>query len=428
MDYTISERLKNAWNAFINRGPTYVPSYSEPGFFYRPDVNRYSFGNERSIIYSVYNRIAVDVASVSIRHVRVNENDEFEENINSTLDNILTLDANMDQTGRALIQDAVMSLFDEGCIAIVPVDTNISPIRRDSFEILNLRVGKIVQWYPSQVAVNLYNERSGQKEQVIVPKHMCAIVQNPFYAVMNEPNSTSKRLIYKLNLLDKMDEQASGGKLDMIIQLPYTLKNETRIEQAERRRKDIEVQLSSSKYGIAYIDGTEKVIQLNRAVENNLLPQIDTLTKQLYSQLGITEEILNGTATEAVMTNYYNRTVEPVLAAICDEMSRKFLTKTARTQGQKIRYFMNPLKLATTEELTRLGEAFIRSEILTPNEMRGYMGLKPSDDPEANELRNRNLNKPEESMMDDPYAYPGMEYVDQDYENGTGVPPGQQYY
>lgn len=432
MDYTISERLKNAWNAFTHRGPTYIPSYSEPSFFYRPDINRHSFGNERSIIYSVYNRIAVDVASVSIRHVRTNEDGEFIENMKSSLDDILALDANMDQTGRAFIQDAVMSLFDDGCIAIVPVDTNINPVHRESFEVLNLRVGNIVQWYPSQVTVNLYNERTGQKEQVTVPKHMCAIVQNPFYSVMNEPNSTSKRLIYKLNLLDRMDEQSSGGKLDMIIQLPYTLRNETRIGQAEKRRKDIEVQLSSSKYGIAYIDGTEKVIQLNRAVENNLLPQIESLTKQLYAQLGITEEILNGTASESVMTNYYNRTVEPVLAAICDEMSRKFLTKTARTQGQSIKYFMNPLKLATTEELTRLGEAFIRSEILTPNEMRGYMGLKPSDDPEANELRNRNLNKPVEpidpmgTINEDPYAYQDKEYVEPDYE--TGEVPDEQYY
>lgn len=400
MDYTFNERLKNAWNAFRSRGPSYIPKYTgEISSYYRPDLNRYNIGNERSIIYSVYNRIALDVASVDIRHDRVGENDQYIETIQSTLNNILTLDANMDQTGRAFIQDIVLSMFDEGSVAVVPVDTSISPINRDSYDILTMRVGKITQWYPSQVQVYLYNDRTGQKEYVLVPKHMCAIIQNPYYAVMNLPNSTAKRLIYKLNILDAIDEQSRGGKLDLIIQLPYVVKSQTRKEQAELRRKEIEMQLTSSKYGIAYTDGTEKVIQLNRSVENNLLPQIQELKKELYSQLGITEEIMNGSASESVMANYYNRTIEPILAAICDEFKRKFLTKTARTQGQSISYTVNPLKLATTDELTKLGEAFTRSEILSSNEVRSFIGFKPVNTPEANELRNKNLNRPVEQEM-----------------------------
>lgn len=413
MDYTINERIRNAWNAFKNRGPSYIPPYNEVSSFYRPDIRRVNIANERSIIYSVYNRIALDAVSADIRHIRVNENDQFQSYISdSTLDNILKLDANIDQTGRAFLQDLIMSMFDEGVVAVVPVNTNIDPNRGLAFEIYTMRVGKIIQWYPSKVKVHLYNDRTGIFEDVIMNKRACAIIQNPFYAVMNQPNSTAKRLINKLNLLDSLDSQASSGKLDMIIQLPYTIKSETQREQAERRRRDIEVQLTSSKYGIAYTDGTEKVIQLNRAVENNLLPQIDALTKQLYSQLGITAEIMNGTATEEVMQNYYNRTIEPLLDAICDEFKRKFLSKTAITQGQSISYMMNPLKLATTPELTKLGEAFTRSEIMTSNEVRGYIGLPPVNTTEANELRNKNLNRP----VDYPLPYE-EELPEEDYYN-----------
>lgn len=388
------ERLQRSWNVFINGDDYKQPvRYEYGGFSYRPDRPRLSRGNERSIVTAVYNRIAIDASAINMQHVRLDENDRFIEVINSGLNNCLTVEANIDQTGRALKQDIVMSMFDEGVVAVVPVDTSINPYKTDSYDIRTLRTGKIKEWYPENVRVELYNERKGRKEEVTLPKTMVAIIENPLYSIMNEPNSTLQRLIRKLNLLDAIDEQAGAGKLDLIIQLPYTIKSESRRAQADRRRKDIEMQLAGTKYGIAYTDATEKITQLNRPIENNLMSQIEYLTKMLYSQLGLTETILDGSADEKTMLNYFNRTIEPILTAISDELARKFLTKTARSQHQAIYFYRDPFKLIPVDQIAEIADKFTRNEIMTSNEIRGLIGMKPSSDPEADELRNKNLNR-----------------------------------
>ena len=393
----IGSRLKHAWNAFTgNRDPTYL--FREDvsgGFSYRPDRVRLTRGNERTIATAIYNRIAIDVSSVSVRHVQLDKEDRFKSYINSGLDNCLSVEANIDQTGRAFMLDAALSLLDEGCIAIVPVETTLNPKNTDSYDITSLRVGKIVEWKPKSVKVNLYNEDIGEKQDIWVAKKMVAIVENPLYAVINERNSTMQRLIRKLSLLDAIDEQSGSGKLDLIIQLPYVIKSETRRQQAENRRKDIEMQLSGSKYGIAYTDGTERITQLNRPVENNLLKQIEYLTSMLYSQLGITQSIMDGTADEKTMLNYNTRTIEPIISAIVDEMKRKFLTKTARTQKKSIMFFSDPFKLVPVEKLADIADKFTRNEILSSNELRQIVGRKPSSDPKADQLINSNLNQPD---------------------------------
>lgn len=387
-------RLKHAWNAFSNRDPTGGYRYNTgPSYYYRPDRPRFSRGNERSIVTSVYNRIALDAASVDIRHVRLDDNKRFVEEVESSLNECLSIEANLDETARAFIHDAIISMFDEGYIALVPIDTTGDPFLSGSYDIQTIRVGKIIEWYPQHVKVRVYNEKTGRKEDLVMLKRVVAIIENPFYAVTNEPNSTLQRLVRKLNLLDAVDEQSSSGKLDLIIQLPYVIKSEARREQAEKRRKDIENQLSGSKYGIAYTDGTEHITQLNRAVENNLMNQVKYLTELLYSQLGITQSILDGTADEKTMLNYQNRTIEPILSAITDEMKRKFLTKTARTQGQSIVFFSNPFKLIPLEKMAEIADKFTRNEIMSPNEIRQITGMKPSGDPSADELRNRNINQ-----------------------------------
>lgn len=387
-----TDRLKNAWNAFMNRDPPY--EYRDIGMVssYRPDRIRLTRGNERSIVTAIYNRIAVDCAAISVIHAKLDENGRYVEEIHSGLDNCLTLEANLDQTGRAMIQDTVMSMFDEGCIAIVPVDTTFNPYVTESYQIRTMRVGKIVQWHPNHIRVRLYNERTGWYEEVTVLKNIAAIIENPLYAIMNEPNSTLQRLIRKLNLLDAIDEQSGSGKLDLIIQLPYVVKSDARRMQAEERRKNIEMQLANTKYGIAYIDNTEHITQLNRSVDNNLMNQIEYLTNMLYSQLGITKEILEGTANEQAMLNYYNRTIEPIMTAITDEMKRKFLTKTARTQGQSIIFYRDPFRLVPTSQIAEMADKFTRNEIMSSNEIRQIVGMKPVDDPKADELRNKNLN------------------------------------
>ena len=397
-----TDRLQHAWNAFLNRDPTY--EFRDHGMIstYKPDRVRFTRGNERSIVTSVYNRIALDVSSIDINHAKLDENGRFKEIIQSGLNECLTLNANIDQTGKAFIQDVVMSMMDEGCVAIVPVDTTINPEVSGSFDIQSLRTGNIIEWRPEFVKVRLYNDRTGQKEDVLLPKKSVAIIENPLYAVINEPNSTMQRLIRKLNLLDVIDEQSGSGKLDLIIQLPYVIKSEARRQQAENRRKDIEMQLAGSKYGIAYTDGTEKITQLNRPAENNLMKQIEYLTSILYSQLGITQSVLDGTADERTMLNYYNRTIEPIISAIIDEMKRKFLTKTARTQNQSIVYFRNPFKLVPINELAEISDKFTRNEIATSNEIRQIIGWKPSDDPGADELRNKNLNQKAEDVQPAP--------------------------
>ena len=397
-----TDRLQHAWNAFLNRDPTY--EFRDHGMIstYKPDRVRFTRGNERSIVTSVYNRIALDVSSIDINHAKLDENGRFKEVIQSGLNECLTLNANIDQTGKAFIQDVVMSMMDEGCVAIVPVDTTTNPTITGSFDINSLRTGNIIEWRPEFVKVRLYNDRTGQKEDVLLPKKSVAIIENPLYAVINEPNSTMQRLIRKLNLLDVIDEQSGSGKLDLIIQLPYVIKSEARRQQAENRRKDIEMQLAGSKYGIAYTDGTEKITQLNRPAENNLMKQIEYLTSMLYSQLGITQSVLDGTADERTMLNYYNRTIEPIISAIIDEMKRKFLTKTARTQNQSIVYFRNPFKLVPINELAEISDKFTRNEIATSNEIRQIIGWKPSDDPGADELRNKNLNQKAEDVQPAP--------------------------
>lgn len=399
MELSVGSRFKNAWNAFRNREPTKVFQDIGYGYSYRPDRFRLTRGNERSIVTSVYNRIALDVAAIDIQHVQLDAEGQFCDVVQSGLNNCLSTEANLDQTGRAFIQDAVMSMMDEGCIAIVPVDTDDDPDDTTGYQILSMRVGRIRDWYPKHIRVELYNEETGRKQDIVVPKSTVAIVENPLYAVINEPNSTMQRLIRKLNLLDAVDEQSSSGKLDLIIQLPYVIKTEARRKQAEKRRKDIEQQLAGSKYGIAYTDSTERITQLNRSLENNLMKQIEYLTSMLYSQLGITQSILDGTADDKTMLNYYNRTIEPIIAAIVDEMKRKFLSKTARSQNKSIKFFRDPFKLVPVADLAEISDKFTRNEIATSNEIRQVIGWKPSDDPKADELRNSNLSQPNESPI-----------------------------
>ena len=391
----ISDRLQHAWNAFMGRDPT--PYYQDIGVgnYVRPDRPRFTRGNERSIATSVYNRISLDVSAINIQHVRLDENDRFKEQIDSGLNRCLTLSANTDQTSRAFVQDVVMSMLDEGCIAIVPIETTIDPKVTDSYDILTMRTAKIVEWYPQHIRVRVYNELIGRQEELTVPKKTGAIVENPLYAVINEPNSTMQRLVRKLGLLDVTDEQTASGKLDLIIQLPYIIKTEARRQQAEERRKNIEMQLAGSKYGIAYTDGTERITQLNRSLENNLMKQIEYLTSMLYSQLGITQSIMDGTADEKTMLNYYSRTIEPIISAIVDEMKRKFLTKTARSQHQSISFFRDPFKLVPVNDIAEIADKFTRNEIMTSNELRQIVGMKPSDDPKADMLVKTNLNQPE---------------------------------
>lgn len=390
------DRIQHSWNAFRNRDPTTSYTDTDVGYSYRPDRVRMTRGNERSIVTSIYNRIAIDVASIDIRHCRLDENNRYMSDMDSKLNNCLTVEANLDQSARAFRQDIVMSMFDEGCVAIVPVDTTINPKVSDSYDIASMRTGKIIEWYPQHVKVNVYNENTGKKEDLVLPKKSVGIVENPLYAIMNEPNSTMQRLIRKLALLDISDEQTASGKLDLIIQLPYIIKSEARRQQADQRRKDIESQLAGSKYGIAYTDGTEHITQLNRSVENNLLKQIETLTATLYSQLGITQEIMDGTADEKTMLNYNNRTIEPIVSAIVDEMKRKFLTKTARSQKQSIVSFHDLFKLVPVNDIAEIADKFTRNEILTSNEIRQIVGMKPSDDPKADQLINSNISQPSE--------------------------------
>lgn len=393
MEMSFGSRLKHAWNAFTGN---IQMNYRDLGmsYPYRADRPRMSRGNERSIVTSVYNRIALDVAALNVQHVRLDENGRFLSVIDDGLNNCLTLEANVDQTARSFIQDVVISMFDEGSVAIVPVDTTTDPNVSGSYDIQSLRVGQILDWYPQYIRTRVYNEQTGRKEDIVVPKSTVAIIENPLYAVINEPNSTMQRLIRKLNLLDVIDEQSGSGKLDLIIQLPYVIKTEAKRQQAENRRKDIENQLSGSKYGIAYTDGTEHITQLNRSVNNNLMSQIEYLTSMLYSQLGITQSILDGTADEKTMLNYNNRTIEPIISAIVDEMKRKFLTKTARSQRQSISFFRDPFKLVPVNEIAEIADKFTRNEIMTSNEIRQVVGMKPSDDPRADELRNKNLSEP----------------------------------
>jgi len=395
MEMTVKSRIKHAWNAFFNRDISNPYNNFSTGSYYRPDRIRLSRGNERSIVTSIFNRISLDVAAIDIKHCRIDENNRYKEDINSHLNNCLSIETNLDQTPRAFIQDIVMSMFDEGCVAIVPVDTTTNPNITNSYDILTMRVGKIVEWYSDRVKVSIYNDNNGIRQEIILPKNIICIIENPLYAVMNEPNSTLQRLMRKLVLLDSVDEQTSSGKLDLIIQLPYVIKSEARKEQANLRRNEIERQLSGSKYGIAYTDGTEKITQLNRPLENNLMKQIEYLTSMLYSQLGITQEILNGTANEEAMLNYYSRTIEPIVSAITDEMKRKFLSKTARSQGQTIMAFRDPFTLVPVSNLAKIADTFTRNEIMTSNEIRQIIGLKPSTDPKADQLLNSNLNHPD---------------------------------
>lgn len=400
MELTLTSRFKRAWNAFTNnRDPTTEIQYPNVnlgvGYVHRPDRVRFSRGNERSIVTSIYNRVAMDVSSIGIKHCRIDKNGRYIEDIKSSLNECLTLEANIDQTARAFMQDVVMSMFDEGTVAIVPVDTSFDPTQSNTFDILSMRTGKILEWYPAHVKVRIYNDRTGQKEDIVLPKKSVAIVDNPLYAVINEPNSTMQRLIRKLNILDAIDEQSGSGKLDLIIQLPYVIKSEARQQQAEQRRKDIEEQLKGP-YGIAYTDGTEKITQLNRPVENNLMKQIEYLTNQLYSQIGMSVSVLDGTADEKAMLNYNNRIIEPIVSAIVDAMKRRFLSKTARTQGQTIMFFRDPFKLVPVENIAEIADKFTRNEILTSNEIRQIIGMKPSNDPKADQLVNSNIAQPKD--------------------------------
>lgn len=400
------DAVKRGWNAFRNRDPT--NDYRDIGssYYTRPDRPRLTRGNERSIVTSVYNRIALDVAGIGIKHCRLDDNDRFLEVIKSGLNTCLNLEANVDQSGRAFMQDIVMSMLDEGCVAIVPVETDKDPNLTDSYDIYSMRTGKVIEWYPRHVKVRLYDDRTGNKKDIVLSKKIVSIVENPLYAVINEPNSTMQRLIRKLSLLDVTDEQTASGKLDLIIQLPYVIKTEARRAQAENRRKDIEMQLAGSKYGIAYTDGTERITQLNRSLENNLLKQVEYLTNLVFSQLGITQSILDGTADEKTMLNYYNRTIEPIISAIVDELKRKFLTKTARSQGQSILYFRDPFKLVPINSIAEIADKFTRNEILTSNEIRQIVGMQPSNDPKADQLINSNISQPEDGMQneqEDPY-------------------------
>lgn len=403
----IFDVLRHSWDVFRNREPTYYNIGSSST--YRPDRTRTFIRNEQSIVTSIYTRIALDVASINIRHCRVDENGRFKEYISSGLDNCLNLEANIDQTGRAFKQDIVESMFGEGVVAIVPVDTTMDPTVTGSYDIQTMRTGKILEWYPEHVKVQLYNQKTGHREELILPKRIVGIIENPMYSIINEPNSTMQRLIRKLTLLDRVDETTSSGKLDMIIQLPYVIKSESRRKEADKRKKDIEEQLKGP-YGIAYVDGTEKIIQLNRPVENNLMKQVEYLRNELYSQLGITQEVLNGTADEQTMLNYNSRTIEPIVSAITDEMTRKFLTKTARSQSQTIMFFRDPFRLVPVNNIAEIADKLTRNEILTSNEIRGVIGFKPSDDPKADKLINSNLNQPD------------GEQTDQTIENEPGEP------
>lgn len=398
MEISFGNRLKHAWNAFFSRDPTHM--YKDVGSSYgrRPDRPRLSRGNERTILTSIFNRIALDVSGIEIKHCRLDDNGRFMEEIDSGLNNCLNLESNIDQTGRSFIQDIVMSMLDEGCVAVVPVDTTLDPKVTQSYDILSMRTGKILEWFPEHVKVRVYNDKTGNKEDIIVPKSTVAIIENPLYTVINEPNSTAQRLKRKLSLLDITDEQTASGKMDLIIQLPYVIKTPARRQQAEERTKEIESQLANSKYGIAYTDGTEKVTQLNRSLENNLLKQVEYWQDMLYSQLGITKEIMNGTADEKTMLNYFNRTVEPIISAIVDEMKRKFLSKTARSQHQSIMFFNDPFKLVPIDNIAEIADKFTRNEILTSNEIRQIIGMKPSSDPKADQLVNSNISQPNDAQ------------------------------
>lgn len=419
MAQSLGDRLKHAWNAFFNKDPTMRNQDLGMSYGYRPDRVRFSRGNERTIVTSIYNRIALDVAAIQIQHVKIDENDRFSEKIKSALNDCFNLSANIDQTGRSFIHDVVISMFDEGVVALVPVETTDDPTITGAFDINSLRTGQIIEWYPQHVKIKVYNEKTGKKEDIVMPKNRVAIIENPLYAVINEPNSTMQRLIRKLSLLDAVDEQSSAGKLDLIIQLPYTIKTETRRQQADTRRKEIETQLTGSKYGIAYTDATERVTQLNRPLENNLLKQIEYLTSMLYGQLGITQSILDGSADEKTMLNYNNRTVEPIVSAIVDELKRKFLTKTARTQGQTILFFRDPFRLVPVNNIAEIADKFTRNEIMTSNEIRQVIGMKPSNDPKADELRNSNISHPaeEEAMLNKPVQ---QEVPTEDQTSGSG--------
>ena len=417
MELSFGDRLKHAFNAFMNRDPT--PNYKDLGYGYssRPDHVRFTRGNERSIVTSVYNRIALDAAAIDIIHCRLDEDDRYNETIDSGLNRCLNLEANIDQTGRSFMQDIVMSMLDEGCVAVVPVDTSLNPNNTSSYDILSMRTGKILEWFPKHVRVRVYNDQTGNKEDILVPKSTVAIIENPLYAVINEPNSTMQRLIKKLSLLDVTDEQTASGKLDLIIQLPYVIKTEARREQAEKRRKDIEMQLAGSKYGIAYTDGTERITQLNRSVENNLMKQVEYLTNLLFSQLGLTQEILNGSADDKTMLNYYNRTIEPIVSAIVGEFKRKFLSKTARSQKQSIMFFRDPFKLVPVNDLAEIADKLTRNEIMSKNEIRQIIGRKPSDDPKADKLINSNITQPDESSNEE-------ESIDENTEEGGKIQNG----
>lgn len=411
------DRLMHSWNAFMNKDPTYSSRDYGIGYSNRPDRPRMTAGNEKTIANSIYNRIAMDVAATNIKHCKVDDNGRYLHEVDSRLNNCLNLEANIDQTGRAFIQDVVISMLDEGVVALVPIDTNINP-NTGSFDILTMRTGKILQWHPQHVKVEVYNEKTGNKEQLMLHKSKVGIVENPLYSVINEPNSTLKRLVRKLSLLDIVDERSSSGKLDLIIQLPYVVKSEARRKQADERRKDIESQLATSAHGIAYTDGTEKITQLNRPVENNLMKQIEYLTNTLYSQLGMTQSVLENTADEQTMLNYYSRTIEPIISAITDELKRKFLSKTARTQSQTIMFFRDPFKLVPINHIAEIADKFTRNEIMTSNEIRQIVGLKPSSDPKADQLRNANLNHPDEKQQ----AEDGFE----EYEEGGTSQNGEE--
>lgn len=411
------DRIKHSWNAFMNKDPTYNYQNIGTSYSYRPDRTRLTRGNERSIVNSIYTRIALDVASIGVKHCRLDENGRFESVIDSNLNNCLTVEANIDQTSRAFLQDIVMSMLDEGSVAIVPVDTTLDPRVTSSYDILSMRTGKIIDWYPSHVRVRLYNDKTGRREEVLLQKKSVAIIENPFYSIMNEPNSTNQRLIRKLNLLDSIDEQSGSGKLDMIVQLPYSVKSPIQEARAESRRQNLEKQLSGSKYGIAYIDSTEKITQLNRPIENQLMKQIEYLTSMLHGQLGITQAILDGTADEQTQLNYITHTVEPIISAIVDEMNRKFLTKTARTQNQTIAFFRDPFKLVPVNNIAEIADKFTRNEIMTSNEIRQVIGMKPSDDPKADQLVNSNINQQDPEA---PIPEEGYEEYEEGYDEEYG--------
>ena len=415
---SLGSRLKHAWNAFLNRSPTYWHGSSGSGYSRRPDRARLTRGNERSIVTSIYNRIALDVASVDLKHCKLDKDGRFIEAIDSGLNNCLTLEANIDQTARSFIQDLVISMFDEGCVAIVPVDTTNNPLLSDSYDVLTMRTGKILEWHPSHVKVRVYNDFKGEKEDVMLPKKCVGIIENPLYSVVNEPNSTMQRLIRKLKLLDVTDERTASGKLDLVIQLPYVVKSDTRRDQAEKRRADLEDQLAGSAYGVAYIDGTEKVTQLNRPVENNLMKQIEYLTNEVYSQLSLSQAILDGTADEKTMLNYNNRIVAVIVDAIATEIKRKFLSKTARTQGQSISYFTDAFKLVPVSEIAEIADKFTRNEIMTSNEIRQIIGMKPSKDPKADQLVNSNISQPTDNI-------PQVNDVDENNNEGGNSQNGE---